>query len=89
MQDQEKPDRVCTCSWKCIARETNKTLNTETRVRKEWLSVYLIQIAEDKFEIDDINVRFGINFVIHMNNVIVLKTSHHLKAKHNEHKSNQ
>lgn len=39
----------------------------------------LIQVAEDKLEIDDINVRSGINFAVDMNNVVVLKTADHLE----------
>lgn len=41
----------------------------------------LIQVAEDKLEIDDINVRGGINFAIDMNNVVVLKTADHLEDR--------
>lgn len=39
----------------------------------------LIQVAEDKLEIDDIDVRSGINFAVDMNNVVVLKTADHLE----------
>lgn len=40
---------------------------------------YLVQIWENKLQVDNIDINFGVHFAIDMNNVIIFKTAHNLK----------
>ena len=41
----------------------------------------LIQIWENQLQVDDINIWHWVNFPIHMNNIIILKTANNLKEQ--------
>ena len=43
----------------------------------------LIQIRENQLQVDDINIWHWVNFPIHMNNIIILKTANNLKEQQN------